>query len=316
MSIKLALASTGLVVALVSCGSPGAGGRKEEDTPTSGRLNVYFDEGLEPHIRNQAATFESLYPDVSLKLFASSESDAIQALYNDSCEAIVISRPLNDQEKSAFASKNYFPKFSAVAVTGIALLTSTATAVNNLDFEAAVALLGGDGTITDSTGKKVQLRALLDKNSSSVVHYLKDSVLSGKPFSANAGSLGSVEESLAFASEHPNCVAFFDFAWLSDSDDPLYKTYMSKLKFLRVNNKGSDQFDYPNQSSFKLRSYPFIRTIYVYRKTGDFTLAKGFESFVAGPKGQLIFLKQGLLPTRQPERSIHANTAPIGESSR
>jgi hypothetical protein len=44
------------------------------------------------------------------------------------------------------------------------------------------------------------------------------------------------------------------------------------------------------------------------RKTGEFTLAKGFESFVAGPKGQLTFLKQGLLPIRQAERNVTINT--------
>jgi hypothetical protein len=47
------------------------------------------------------------------------------------------------------------------------------------------------------------------------------------------------------------------------------------------------------------------------RKTGEFSLAKGYESFVAGPKGQLTFLKQGLLPHRQSERQIKINLEPL-----
>jgi hypothetical protein len=46
----------------------------------------------------------------------------------------------------------------------------------------------------------------------------------------------------------------------------------------------------------------------VYRNTDDFSLAKGFETFVAGPKGQNTFLKQGLLPTHQQERNIKITT--------
>jgi hypothetical protein len=107
---------------------------------------------------------------------------------------------------------------------------------------------------------------------------------------------------------HPNTIAFIDFAWLSDKDDSLFKANQHKIKFIAVSKPGSNIGEYPHQSSLKLGNYPFQRTVYVYRKTGDFSLAKGFESFVAGPKGQLTFLKQGLLPTRQSERALDIKT--------
>ncbi len=94
-----------------------------------------------------------------------------------------------------------------------------------------------------------------------------------------------------------------DYAWLSDVDDSITKYYSNKLKILGIElDKG--KITYPSQSSFKLGVYPYTRKIYCYRKTGDFTLAKGFETFVAGPKGQMTFLKQGLLPFKQQERMI------------
>lgn len=314
MKIKILLLCIALFSLFVQVACNGTSTKAEvENTPTSGQLKVCYDEGLELHIRNQAATFESLYPNVSLSLRSSSESQAVQALYEDSCEAIVISRPLSEDEKKAFASKNYFPKFSVVAVTGVALLTSTATPVDNLSYDEVKSLLNSNGDLKDSTGKTLRLQALLDKNNSSVTHYLKDSVLHGEKFSSNCSILGSSLESLEYIATHPNVIAMIDFAWLSDQDDALFKKYKDKIKFLRSNQPGSNQYEFPNQSSFKLKTYPLTRNIYVYRKTGDFTLAKGFESFVAGPKGQTIFLKQGLLPTRQPGREIHANTAPLTE---
>lgn len=279
-----------------------------DNSPTSGKLKVWYDEGTALHVKNQVRTFESQYPNASVEVFSSSENEAIQALYSDKCEAIVISRALNTTEKKAFESKGYFPKFSAVAKSGVALITNINTPLNNISYENALSLLGKSGTITDSSGQNIDLQVLLDKNNSSVVHYLKDSLLKGKNFSSNCNILNCTLDAINYVAQNINTIAFIDFSWISDVDDSIYKANRDKVKFLRVNNPGSNQYEFPDQSSFKLRTYPFTRTIYVYRKTGDFTLAKGFESFVAGPKGQLTFLKQGLLPTRQNERSVHINT--------
>lgn len=280
----------------------------KDNSPTSGKLRVYYDEGLDLHVKNQAATFTSLYPNTSLELFAATDDEAVQALYADSCEAIVISRPLNTQEVAAFASKKFSPRYSVVAVSAVALLTSSATAIDNLAYEEVTGILGAAASVADTNGTLLQPKVLLDKANSSVTHYLKDSVLLGKNFSPNCNLLSSSLEALAYTASHNNVIAFIDFAWLSDTDDSLYKHYLPQVKFLRVNKPGSVQYDFPHQSSLKLGTYPFSRKIYIYRKTGDFTLAKGFESFVAGPKGQRIFLKQGLLPLRQPGREIHATT--------
>lgn len=285
-----------------------------DNTPTAGKLKVWYDDALELHVKNQTMTFESQYPNASVELFPSSESAAVQALYSDSCEAIVISRMLNPEEIKAFASKGFSPKYSAVAKSGVALITNVNTALVNISYEEVLLLLTGNGIIKDSLGQNLSLKVLLDKNNSSVLHYLKDSLLKGKSFSSNCNILNSSLESINYVAENKNTVAFIDFAWLSDVDDSLYKANAGRIKFLRANMSGTDLYEFPSQSSFKLGTYPFTRTVYVYRKTGDFTLAKGFESFIAGPKGQLTFLKQGLLPTRQNERSVHINTAPVKEN--
>lgn len=299
-----------LVLALQACTNKN---NNTASTPTEGKLNVWYDEALEFHIQNQSRTFESQYPNVQINLHPSSESDAVQALYSDACEAIVISRLLNTEEKKAFESKTYFPKYSAVAKSGVALITNTATAINNISYTDVVNLLSTSSGLNDSLGQELSVKVLLDKNNSSVVHYLKDSILKGKPFSENCNILNSSIEAINYVAQHKNTIAFIDFAWLSDSDDSLVKANTNKVKLLRANVLGTNVYEYPSQSSFKTGTYPFTRSIYVYRKTGDFTLAKGFEAFIAGPKGQIIFLKQGLLPTRQAERSVHINIESIKE---
>ncbi|MDI1353969.1 MAG: substrate-binding domain-containing protein [bacterium] len=277
-----------------------------DTSPTSGRLKVYYDEGLTLHVRNQVSTFESQYENASIELYQTSENEAVQALYNDSCELIVISRNLGEVEKKAFASKSYTPAFSAIAKSGVAIITNVQTPLSILSYESLLDLLSGSQTIKDSNGVQISLRVLFDKNNSAILHYMLDSVLKGKNLSPNSGILNSTLESINYVAKNKNTLAFIDFAWISDADDSLVKANKSRIKVLAMSKRNSSRYEFPDQSSFKLNNYPLIRTVFAIRKTGDFTLAKGFESYLAGPKGQLTFLKQGLLPTRQGERSIKA----------
>jgi len=300
----LCLASS--VLCLVSCNGPFKNDYND-NSPTSGKLKVYYDEGLALHVKNQTATFESQYKNATIELFQSSEAEAVQALYNDSCEAIVISRLLTTSEKRAFDSKHYSPKYTAVAKSGVAIIANINTGINSLSYEQVISVLSKPYTFKDSSGKEQTLTVLFDKNNSAVLHYMMDSVLKQNRFSSNCSILNSSLESINYVAKTKNSIAFIDFAWLSDSDDSVYKANEDKIKFLSVSKPKSALYELPNQSSFKLGTYAFTRTVYVMRKTGEFSLAKGFESFIAGPKGQLTFLKQGLLPTRQGERALHIN---------
>lgn len=304
----LCLAAFHLLVLFSSCSDYKKDDYKD-NSPTSGKLKLFYDEGLSLHVKNQVVTFESQYPRASVELYATSENEAVQALYQDSCEAIVISRLLNEKEAKIFASKQYTPGFSAVAKSGVALITNIHTPVETLSYEQVSGLLQTENyTVSDSSGQKVKLQVLFDKKNSAVLHYMVDSVLNSGKLSSNCNSLNSSLETINYVAANKNTIAFIDFAWLSDSDDSIYKANTANIKFIAVSRPASDTYEFPSQSSFKLSTYPFTRTVYVMRKTGNYTLAKGLESFVAGPKGQLTFLKQGLLPTRQAERAIQINT--------
>ncbi len=279
-----------------------------DNSPTSGKLKIYYDEGLQRHLENHIYTFESFYSNAHIEARQTSENEAVEALYNDSCKAIVISRMLNDAEQKAFASKKYTPKYSAVAKSGVALITNINTQIDKLTYEQVIDLLTKPFVCKDSISNDTKLSVLIDKKNSAVMHYLLDSVLKGQPFSANCNVLNSSSESINFVAKTKNTIAFIDFAWLSDVDDSIYKANKALVKFIPISKLNSNTFELPSQSSFKLNSYPFTRTIYVYRNTDDFSLAKGFETFVAGPKGQNTFLKQGLLPTHQQERNITITT--------
>jgi phosphate transport system substrate-binding protein len=280
----------------------------KDNSPTSGKLRVYYDEGLHLHVKNQVYTFESQYEAAKVDLVQATENEAVQALFDDSCETIFISRLLNEREKKVFASRQFNPKFSPVAKSGIAIICSANAPYTGFSLSELHSILTS-GAIKDSSGKLSGGAILFDRSNSAVLHYMKDSVLRGEGLSPKCVAAKSTVDCIEYVSAHPGSLGFIDFAWLSDRDDSLYKRWVGAIRFLGVKVNGL--LEYPSQSSFKTGTYPLTRTVYVMRKTGDFTLAKGFESFVAGPKGQLTFLKQGLLPARQAERSVTINLEPM-----
>jgi phosphate transport system substrate-binding protein len=281
-----------------------------DNSPTSGKLKVYFNEGLEPHITNQAYTFMALYHNAEVECKVACEGDIVTALLNDSCKAIVMNRLLGENEKKAFAQKQLSPKYSALAKTGVALIINSKSAIKKLTVEEVKQLLSSELNVKDSAGKMISLTAVLDSKCSSSSYYLRDSLLGGKAFGPKCFAVNHTKELLDKIAEGSDQIGFLDFAWLSDIDDSLYKAYEGKIKFLAVGRTDSIAFA-PNQSSFKTGDYPFTRTIYLLRRSDNFSLATGFEAFMAGPKGQVIFLKQGLLPARQQERAVQVKFEPI-----
>jgi phosphate transport system substrate-binding protein len=274
-----------------------------DNSPTSGKLKVYCDEGFASHAKNQALTFEGQYPKASIEVVPSTELAAIKALYDDSCKAIFISRELSEAEKKSFASKTLNPRFSVVAYSGIAIITNTGTPVEKLTTAQVRDLITLPAISRDSVHQTSKLTAVFDNSQSSVTHYLKAKVAGGKEFSRNCSALNSTMELLHYVSKTPNVIGFIDFALLSDRDDPLFKEWIKKVKLIPL-GAGNGIYTEPNQSSFKTGAFPFTRKVYLYTQAPEFSLAKGFQSFVAGPKGQMTFLKQGLLPFKQQERNI------------
>lgn len=284
----------------------------QDNSPTSGKLKVFHEEGLNLHVKNQLYTFAVQYPGSKCESIVAFENECIKALYDDSCKAIMINRLLSEEEKKSFAQKQLNPRYSAMAKTGIALIVNSNTKIKTLNIEQIKKLLSDELMVKDSSGNEIKLMAITDNKQSSVSLYLRDSLLSQKPFGKNCFALENSLQLIKKIASTPNAIGFLDFAWLSDKDDELYKKFQNKIHFISV-GKGDGNYFEPNQSSFKTGEYPFTRTVYFIRRSEDFTLSQGLETFMAGPKGQMTFLKQGLLPARQQERMIEVNMAPLSE---
>lgn len=281
---------------------------RKKDTPTSGKVNLYFDEGLTLHINNQIFTFKSTYTNADITLRSSNERECIEALYNDSSKVIAISRPLTEKEMQQFKSKNIIPQTSIVAGDAIAFVVSKDFTDSTISISELTDLLKGN----DSTFIKGQhINIVFDNPNSGSTRQLKDSLIPTQGFGKNCKALNNTPELIKAISSNSLAIGVCDYAWLSDKDDNTTKEFLKSVKILAVSKKDNQTAYMPDQSNIATKDYPLCRTICIIRRSAEFSLGKGIETFIAGEKGQLMFLKQGLPPNRQEERLIEVDMTPL-----
>lgn len=274
-----------------------------QETPTSGKTKVFCEEGFTIPMKVQAYTFHEIYPKAEAEVTYVNEKTALEGLFNDCCKVIVLSRTLTENEIKRFNAANIFPKPVFVAKNALAFVTANNSGDTVLSVTQIKALLSGADT---------SYKMVFDNQNSGVARFLKDSVLQGKDFGKNCFAVKTSEELVSAVAASKKVIGIMDYAWISDTDETISKNILSKIRTLAVSGKEKERAYYPDQSNIETRDYPFCRYMYMMQRGGDFTTGAGFISFVAGQKGQLMFLKSGLVPAIRQERMIEINTAPLG----
>lgn len=304
--MKLSITLIVLTLFLFSCGLKDDISKK--DSPTSGKTTLYFDEGLTLHIKNQIYTFKTTYKNADITLRSSNEKECIEALYNDSSKVIAISRELTKNELEKFKAINVYPQTSVVAGDAIAFIVNKDFADSTISIPELIELLKGN----DSTYLKGHhINIVFDNANSGSTRHLKDSLIPSQSFGKNCGGLKTTEELIKAISSNSKSIGVCDYSWLSDKDDNTTKEFLKTVKILAVSKKNNEVAYMPDQSNIATKNYPLCRSICIIRRSAEFSLGKGIETFIAGPSGQLMFLKQGLPPNRQEERLIEVEMKPL-----
>jgi phosphate transport system substrate-binding protein len=268
----------------------------KKDSPTTGKLNFYFDEGLTLHINNQISTFKSTYTYAEINLVSTDEKTCIEALFNDSAKVIGISRMLNDNEIKKFKQKNISVNTSLVAQDAIAIIVNKNFSDSTISIQQLRQLISGNDS---SYVKGKHINVVFDNENSGSIRQLKDSLLTKINFGKNCSALKNTPGLIASISQNSLSIGICDYAWFSDKDDITTKSFLKTVKILAVSKKDFEKAYMPDQSNIATHDYPLL------------TLGKGIETFIAGPVGQMMFLKQGLPPHRQEERLIEIDLSPL-----
>jgi phosphate transport system substrate-binding protein len=286
-----------IAVSIQAC-SPYFKNDRHDNSPTSGELVVYCEPGLYELTYYMAYTFMAQYPAAHVTVVASSAENALQALKTNACELIIINRTLNPSEMQSFAKQQERPKLTSIAHNAVACVASKQhpdTSISMQELQTILQPLGNS--------KQTLIRVNTDQTVwYSVCKTLFKTQIPKSLIGITKTDFKTLYEALI---TNPNAIGIIDFAQCADRDDTLMKSLKAHLKILALEGV------YPSASNLKTKTYPLPLVVYTVRTTGDFTLAKGFEAFVAGPKGQWMVLKRGLLPARQQERNVQVHLEPL-----
>ena len=114
------------------------------DTPTSGSLTVFADDGLTSMLENQAYTFMKIYPNAKINFKYTEETNAIKSLHENNCKTIAISRNLSEQEERLFKQSNITLNKSFICKSAIVLIASKEVADSVISTSSLKQLLSGD----------------------------------------------------------------------------------------------------------------------------------------------------------------------------
>ncbi len=273
------------------------------NTPTSGVLKVFCEEGFTVPMKIQATTFGSIYTNTRVDINYVNEVQAVEGLFNDSCKVILLSRNLSEAEIKKFAAKNIFPKYVCVAKSALAFIVPVGATDSVFSIEKIKSFL---------TGADTSFKIVFDNENSGAARYLKDSLIPGKAFGKNCFAAKNTQDLIQMVAAGKKLIGVIDYAWLSDKEETVTQEILTKARTIAVSKEEGKIGYFPDQSNIETRDYPFCRHMYIMRRSADFTLGTGFMVFVAGQKGQLMMLKSGLIPAFRQERVIEVNTTPLG----
>lgn len=297
-----------LCTGMVACNRSG----EISDTPTSGSMKISVDESFAPIIDSHVYTFQKLYKYAKVNASYKSEGEVIKDLIKDSARLAIVPRKLTPAEMQYFEKIKITPRVNKVAIDGVALIVH----LDNTDTLLAIPQLRDIFTGKTKTWKGVNSKSKLnditivfDNNNSSTARYVIDSINHKQPLSAKAFVSKSNPALVDYVSKNPNAIGVIGVNWISDFDDSTAIGFLKRVKVVAVGRNldltKPDTYYQPFQGYLAEGTYPLRRDLYIISREARAGLGTGFASFVAGDKGQRIFLKSGLVPATMPVRLVN-----------
>ena len=261
---------------------------------------------------------ESFYPilDEELEVFALHAEGELEAIYTDQEDAIrrlmknevwlaFATRQLSQKEIDGLKSKNFMPRVIPIAYDGLAIIVNNANPDTCITVKDFARILSGEVSNWKDiypNSKLGEIDVVFDNPKSSTVTWCVDSILGGKPInSRNIGAVKKSAEVIDWVEKHENALGIIGSNWLNDKHDTTNVTFKKNITVMKVSRLDSATVRNswrPYQYYLYNGNYPLVRTIYAILNEPRSGVPSSFAHFCRLPKGQLIFLRAGLLPVQ------------------
>ncbi|MBD5277014.1 MAG: hypothetical protein HDS30_05105 [Bacteroides sp.] len=291
---------------------------KKANSSTTGTTTMVCDASFQNILQQEIDVFEYQYPEAHILARYEPQSVAIDSLMSLNTKTIVIARDLTDQEKRVLRSKKKVVKSAKIAVDAVALIVNKENPIEMLTVgEVADILSGSSRQWNDLEPSKLgEIAVIFDDKGSSLVSYMRDSLLNGGELGPNVYAQGSVPKVFDAVKKNRNAIGVLGVSWITSdmagadispdslavqmlSDEPVMGATLSDdIKVLKIRRNDEVTAYKPYQQNIFDGTYPLFRQIYMVTTGVSGSLASGFYSFVTGETGQKIIMKTGILPAR------------------
>ncbi|HEX2921969.1 MAG TPA: substrate-binding domain-containing protein [Bacteroidales bacterium] len=284
------------------------GKRATDETPTRGNIKITVDESFEPIIETSVFTFMHLYTGATITPQYKPEVDVINDFMNDSVDVIVTSKKLTDYQIQFLRDTQVIARTSTYAYDALVLVTNNENKDTLLKYDTVRDIFKGDITKWNQINKDNKfgdIRVIFDNNKSGNVRYFKEH-FDIDSLGSNFFAVNSNPEVIDFVSRNKDALGIISVNWISDKDDSIARSYLSKINVVAVSHQFNDDgYYYPPQQGFIYdKSYPFVREVYLISRESFTGLGSGFIQWACAEQGQRIVQKSGLLPATMPIRLV------------
>ena len=275
------------------------------DTPTSGTIQFVSDESLSPIIDEERSQFEFEYPQAKLKPLYTDEVTGLQMIKDFKTALLFTTRNLKPSEIAYLKSKsNVIPSVFPIGYDGLAFIVNKENNDTCITVNDIKRILTGKATKWSDIipgSKRGKIEVVFDNTRSATTNFVVDSVLHGEKFGADIMAVKTSKQVVDFVDKTPNAIGVIGSNWLNDRRDSTNTTFKKNIHVMQVSikDKATVMNSWKPYQAYLLDGrYPFVRTIYAIVVDPHQALPYSFANYIAGPKGQLILFKTGLLPYR------------------
>ena len=261
------------------------------------------DESFFPILDEELEVYSALHAQGELEPIYTDQEDAISRLMKNEVWLAFTTRQLSPRELDNLKARRFLPRIIPIAYDGLAIIVNNANVDTCITVRDFARILSGEAKEWKDiypNSRLGEIDVVFDNPKSSTVTWCVDSILGGKPInSQNIGAVKKSAEVIDWVEKHENAIGIIGSNWLNDKHDTTNVTFKKNITVMKVSRMDSATVQNswrPYQYYIYNGNYPLIRTIYAVLNEPRNGVPSGFAHFCRLPKGQLIFLRAGLLP--------------------
>jgi len=282
-----------VAMALASCDHPT---NKQTDTIKSGTINISVDESFKPVIDAEIAAYEDSYPDAHIIVHYKPEAECLKDILHDTAtRMVIVTRGLTANEGQFFDdSLSYIPRWDKIATDAIAVIVNIKSTDTVFTFDQLKKILSG------RSAKKQQV--IFDGlSATSTVRFAIDSILKGDKFDTSVvKAVKNSQGVLDYVAANTDAIGLVGISWIGNPEDSAQVNMLKKVKmaYVRCDECSDSPYVKPSQLEIETRRYPLVRGLYYILKENYSGLGSGFTDFLQYERGQLIFRRAYLGPSK------------------